>query len=123
MSKWTRRVGRAARLAGDERRQGLAQQLHPAFEVAAGGHVHCHAVDPRREDPLIDRGDLVGCPSDDRRPTSRQLRDERNGRVEVVLGLLDSSAYWAAIRRVLRSPAPPIISGILPTGAGELIAS
>ena len=35
----------------------------------------------------------------------------------------DSSAYWATIRSVLRSPPPPIITGMRDAGAGELIAS
>ncbi len=37
--------------------------------------------------------------------------------------MFDSSAYWATIRSVLRSPPPPIITGMRDTGGGELIAS
>ena len=37
--------------------------------------------------------------------------------------MFDSSAYWATIRSVLRSPPPPIITGMRPTGGGSLIAS
>lgn len=35
----------------------------------------------------------------------------------------DSSAYCATIRSVFFSPLPPIISGILEIGIGELMAS
>ena len=37
--------------------------------------------------------------------------------------MFDSSAYCATIRNVFRSPLPPIITGMRPTGGGLLIAS
>ena len=51
-------------------------------------------------------------------------------RVELALSIswspqmmFDSSAYCATIRSVFFSPPPPIITGILDTGGGSLIAS
>jgi hypothetical protein len=61
---------------------------------------------------------------------SRPRRSQCSARTSSLRGtwleaamMFDSSAYWATIRNVLRSPPPPIINGMRDTGGGELKAS